>query len=305
MQEIKKILCYLDPVSHGKSAIKQTFTLSKLHNASVCFVSVLKPISTPLANLQQTYVHIQENTISRQIKESGANPDDYEIRVVTGSLGALEVVSIAVKEGFDLIIKPTDDKSHNRVSVFGSNDQQLFRNSPIPVWINKPTKSFQCNRLLASVDIDPEQPENIALNRGIITAAKQMAKAFDAELHVVHVWHDHYAAMLNDNDQHAIASEAKTATKALLNQRKHLWEDFLKEFHLDSSPWLSHFIEGDVDKSVSDLALTLDIDTVVMGTIARTGIEGFFIGNTAERILSSLDCSVLAIKPESFSPPVK
>jgi nucleotide-binding universal stress UspA family protein len=41
-----------------------------------------------------------------------------------------------------------------------------------------------------------------------------------------------------------------------------------------------------------------------MGTVARTGIRGFFMGNTAETILEQIDCSVLAIKPEGFATPV-
>jgi hypothetical protein len=42
-----------------------------------------------------------------------------------------------------------------------------------------------------------------------------------------------------------------------------------------------------------------------MGTVCRTGIPGFFIGNTAEKILDEVDCSVLTVKPEAFQTPVK
>jgi len=41
-----------------------------------------------------------------------------------------------------------------------------------------------------------------------------------------------------------------------------------------------------------------------MGTVARTGILGFFIGNTAEKTLTAVDCSVLAVKPTAFATPV-
>ena len=41
-----------------------------------------------------------------------------------------------------------------------------------------------------------------------------------------------------------------------------------------------------------------------MGTLARTGVAGLFIGNTAETILEQLTCSVLAIKPPGFVSPV-
>jgi universal stress protein E len=43
---------------------------------------------------------------------------------------------------------------------------------------------------------------------------------------------------------------------------------------------------------------------LVMGTIARTGITGVFVGNTAERLLPQIPCSVLAIKPAGFKSPI-
>ncbi len=42
-----------------------------------------------------------------------------------------------------------------------------------------------------------------------------------------------------------------------------------------------------------------------MGTIARAGVSGVLIGNTAEAVLDQLMCSVLAIKPVGFKTPVK
>jgi nucleotide-binding universal stress UspA family protein len=41
-----------------------------------------------------------------------------------------------------------------------------------------------------------------------------------------------------------------------------------------------------------------------MGTIARGGLVGMIMGNTAERVLRDLRCSVLALKPEGFASPV-
>ena len=47
-----------------------------------------------------------------------------------------------------------------------------------------------------------------------------------------------------------------------------------------------------------------EIDMIVMGTEGRTGVGGFFIGNTAETILPSDDCSVLTAKPAGFASPI-
>ena len=37
-----------------------------------------------------------------------------------------------------------------------------------------------------------------------------------------------------------------------------------------------------------------------MGALSRSGLMRMLIGNTAERILGSLDCDVLVIKPQVF-----
>ena len=42
-----------------------------------------------------------------------------------------------------------------------------------------------------------------------------------------------------------------------------------------------------------------------MRPIPRTRIAGFLVGNTAERLLPLIPCSVLAVKPEGFVTPVR
>jgi len=48
----------------------------------------------------------------------------------------------------------------------------------------------------------------------------------------------------------------------------------------------------------------LRIDLLVMGTVCRTGSPGLIIGNTAERVLDSVKCSVLTVKPAGFVSPI-
>ncbi len=65
-----------------------------------------------------------------------------------------------------------------------------------------------------------------------------------------------------------------------------------------------HLVKGSPRREISTLAARLGADVVVLGTVARTGVPGLFMGNTAETILSQLQCSVLAIKPPGFVTPV-
>lgn len=71
--------------------------------------------------------------------------------------------------------------------------------------------------------------------------------------------------------------------------------------YLSSVP---HIVQGGPDREIPRVAKEIKADLVVMGTVARTGIKGVVIGNTAESILSQLECSVLAVKPKAFVSPI-
>ena len=66
----------------------------------------------------------------------------------------------------------------------------------------------------------------------------------------------------------------------------------------------THLVKGRAQREIPALVEKIEADLVVMGTVARTGIPGFFMGNTAETILNQINCSVLAIKPPGFVTPI-
>jgi universal stress protein E len=43
---------------------------------------------------------------------------------------------------------------------------------------------------------------------------------------------------------------------------------------------------------------------VVIGTVGRTGLSAALVGNTAEHVIDSLDCDVLALKPDGYVSPL-
>src|SRR5690606_2554729 len=66
-----------------------------------------------------------------------------------------------------------------------------------------------------------------------------------------------------------------------------------------------HHLRGRPDRAIPDFVARENVDILVMGTVARTGIPGFIIGNTAENVVQELGCSLLALKPNGFVSPVK
>ena len=65
-----------------------------------------------------------------------------------------------------------------------------------------------------------------------------------------------------------------------------------------------HLLKGEAASVIRELSGQLGADLIVMGTVARSGIPGFIIGNTAEDVMQNIDASILAVKPEGFVSPV-
>ena len=65
-----------------------------------------------------------------------------------------------------------------------------------------------------------------------------------------------------------------------------------------------HLVEGNARVAIPELARACEAELIVMGTVGRTGIPGYFIGNTAEAIFGRIDCDILAVKPPGFVSPV-
>ena len=80
---------------------------------------------------------------------------------------------------------------------------------------------------------------------------------------------------------------------------KSAMERTLKSAGLSMGPNV-HQLEGSPDMTISKFVSDNGVDTVVIGTIGRVGIPGLLMGNTAEKVLRQLDCSLLALKPEGF-----
>jgi universal stress protein E len=65
-----------------------------------------------------------------------------------------------------------------------------------------------------------------------------------------------------------------------------------------------HLVQQRASRAIIEAVAAIGPDLLVMGTLGRIGIPGFFIGNTAERVLDEVGCSLLVRKPAGFVSPV-
>jgi nucleotide-binding universal stress UspA family protein len=169
---------------------------------------------------------------------------------------------------------------------------------------------------MAAVDVNDDHPSDelgtrYLLNQQILEMASALALSEFAELHIVYAWHaalesSMLGAFINRPETEVVAyvEAVRQHHKDNLNVLMDETVDSLGQKTLEHIKPKTHLLRGLPQTEIPEFARELKADLVVMGTVARTGLSGFFMGNTAETILNQLDCSVLAIKPQGFETPV-
>lgn len=324
MKRFKDILCVVDPEKLWKSALERSVTLARNNQANLTVIAVVPKVTAgigmpeggPISAELQTRLVDQVKQQLEVVAQPYRARIRIETRVLTG-IAFLEIIREVLRNEHDLVIKIAERYDwFDR--WFGSDDMHLLRKCPCPVWLMKPKEQNAYRRILASVDSkddDAYPPEEIearhALNRQILQMAASLALAEFGELHIGSAWHAigesamHGGFMPSAEDKiSAYVGEVEQHHTANLDGLLQEVASYVGQDALDYLKPRVHLIKGVARKEIPALAEQIKADLVVMGTVARTGIPGFFMGNTAETILDQLQCSVLAIKPPGFTTPV-
>ncbi|MCG2634697.1 MAG: universal stress protein [Gammaproteobacteria bacterium] len=323
MQRFKKILCVMEHGEASKPALERAVALAENNQAELTVVDVIErlpagvgmPDGGPISrNLQAVMVREHEARIV-SLLEPYRQRFDVKHGVLMGT-AFLEIIRMVLRNGHDLVVKCPESPSWLD-RFFSGDDMHLLRKCPCPVWLVKTESPRSYKRILAAVDVDEsylptELATRHALNVQILEMAASLAISESSELHVVHAWDSVYESISGFVVSSDISPE-KEALSVEQERRQHQqWLDtFLRHTgNKETRDALgyrnpqTHLIKGGARKEIPALAKRLQIDCIVMGTVARTGVMGFIVGNTAETILEQIDCSVLAIKPEGFKTPV-
>lgn len=321
MKRFKNILYINEPTVDQASAVARAVSLAEKNQADLTFIDVIPPqvvtagIGLPPGGPISENLRTAVESDHHQTLESMVQPFRERLQIRLNVLVGktyLEAIRTVLKNGHDLLIKTAENPSWTH-RLFGSDDLHLLRKCPCPVWLMKPSEKLNYGSILAAVDFDlmaPSPSEN-DLNRKILELAASLALSNSASLHIAHAW-DALAektmlsrgGMSPEGLDNYVEREHELHRNELYRLAEQLRGWISKEAYDYLSPGF-HLPEGPAKKVIVPLAAELRADIVVMGTVARTGISGLIIGNTAEAILDQLACSVLAIKPAGFKTPVE
>ena len=322
MKRFKRILCVVEPRQDVEPVLERAVSLAQNNQATLTVVSVAPRVTAGISMPDggPISLELQKAAIadSRQQLENAVAPFQSQITIdvkVLMGTAFLEIIREVLRHSHDLVIKAPEDPAWLD-RLFGTDDMHLLRKCPCPVWLVKHSSSKSYRQILAAVDVDagypkPERTIRHKLNNNVLELAISLSLSDFAELHVAHAWEGVSESALRGAFHQRPAAEVIAHDEQV--RKLHdaglddLLSDVVKSRNEDALGYLSpkkHLVKGQARKEIPRLAKSLKADLVVMGTVARIGVAGLFIANTAEAILEQIECSVLAVKPEGFETPV-
>lgn len=312
MKRFKKILFVLDRKKNTDVALKRAIKLTEENRAVLTVVGVIERLPSKLKKLLKTgsYSELERAAIEerlKQIQEIIKRVKKRDVKVnVKVLLGKpyIEIIREVMRNKHDLVMKIVEKEVGHRDILFGSDDINLMRKCPSPVWMVKPHRGKKYTRILAAVDPDPYDKQRNELDNMILELATSLARLEQSDLHVVHAWGLYCENILTGPRFRVTKSEVTELLQVIRKNHKEWIDELLEKFGSTNFKPKVHLIKGVPWRIITDIAKKVRAELIVMGTVCRTGLPGILIGNTAETVLRQVDCSVLTVKPEGFVSPV-
>ncbi len=216
----------------------------------------------------------------------------------------LRIIQEVLQGQHDLVMITTDAAGSSKETRFGSTIMHLLRKCPCPVWVIKGGQPGQFQRVLAAVDLAKDDPERAALAKKIMELATSFARSRQCELLIIHAWSLYGESILRGRGGIAEEEIDKLLRETRDVHRQWLVE-LIQQHPIEDLKSQVYLLKGDAGTLITDLAREKQVDLIVMGTVSRTGLSGLLIGNTAEKVLQQVNCSMLTVKPNGFVSPVK
>jgi len=312
VKRFNNILLLVNQGAGDKGILRRAASLAETNRAQLTVVTVIEELPRDMrmlvvaitpSEVQELIARERRQYLYQIVAAHTKEEIRISVKVLTGT-PFLEIIRQVLRQKHDLVILAAEGRSGLQNRLFGGTSLHLMRKCPCPVWVMKSTWRERFHRILAAVDPISGEEENNLLDIKIMDLATSLAEMEQSELHIVHAW--------DFRREHLVRVHARmpgTTINQLADQTRDIhkkrFDGLIGNYPVKNLNHRLHFINGDPARQIIDLAAQHAIDLIVMGTVCRTGVAGFFIGNTAENVLQHVDCSVLTVKPEGFVSPVR
>jgi len=309
MKSFKKIMCYVGGPVDPTPGLNRATDLAVSNDARLTLIDVL-PESTESAwltvpgkpELEELVVTSRAHELEEMATDLRQRGVDVDVVVSKGS-PFVELIRRVVTHEQDLVIKTAQGLESRLGGLLGTTALHLMRKCPVPVWVVKPQSGESFGRVMAAVDPKPEDSGVDPLSIKVVELAASLAASTGSKLHIMHAWWMHSESMLRSRRINLPPAEIDGLLRDVRGAAERSLNALVDTVEIGQIPCELHIVKGQPYEVISGFASQVDL--TVMGTLSRAGIDGLLIGNTAERILRRVECSVMAVKPEGFQTPLR
>jgi universal stress protein E len=226
--------------------------------------------------------------------------DGYTIESRVHAYGKLyeTIIESVVEFQADYLFKPLRHHGTLRRMIYTSTDWNLVRFCPCPILLVSGTPEVHGKPVLATVDLENQDERHQALNKVVLERTHALSDLIDGDVHLVNA----YNLMTVTGN----GASMDTLKYDVIRGRRDEYLTMAKSMAEDINVAKEnvHLEEGAPEMVVNHVAEKLNAGIIVLGTMARTGVSGLFIGNTAESVLESSNCDVFIVKQDNFVSPL-
>lgn len=277
MQEVGSILVVITPRQPEQLALKRAKLIASVTKSDLHLL---------ICDRNNQYGDLLAD-IARELTNSG-----YSVSTQQAWHDSYHETIIKVQQDHNcgLVIKQHFPENPLKRALLTPDDWKLLRYCPCPVLIAKSNRPWSEGKILAAVDVGNSSSEHRQLHASLIENAYSVAAIAQAQLHVFCAYPAPMLSAADPTFQLRETIEARYREQAA---------DFASEHEID--PQHMHLKEGDADNLIPQMAKELDAVVTIIGTVARTGLSGALIGNTAEAVLDAVETDVVVVKPQNVN----
>ena len=299
MLKIKKILYPTDFSSCSKQAYSHALFIAEQYKAELHMLHVIT-IHTDDAydpgydfpDLEEYNIHLEKHASeeSDQLIKKHKLSKTKIIKVQErGYSPSAVILKYAQDNNIDLIVMGTHGRRGLGYLFLGSVAEEVTRFARRPVYTireEKPAISVEkVNRILVPVDLSQ-------FSKQALHYANELCKDYGAELDVIHVVEDRIHPALYATGKSSIFD----FTPEIRKKSASLIKDMFNEISGPKVKYKIKITEGVAAREILKYAEKNDVNMIVLTTHGASGLNQFFLGGVAEKIIRRSICPVFTIK---------
>ncbi|MCQ1059319.1 universal stress protein [Photobacterium sp. ZSDE20] len=308
--KLNRLLVTIAPEQPLNDSFHQAFGFANQCSAQVTLLAVIEELCElkEVAEHSDTAVNIideAKNFYHKQLNHhvevlNAQYPNITFNTLVRIGIPHIEIIKEAKASQASMVVIDSTRDDKKLACQRGRNTLSIIRKSEVPIW-SISSYSKPIDHVVAAIDLS--NIEYQGFNTKLIELALEYCEITGADLTLCHAWRLDSEGYLrkwsgyDDNDIEQLSQKMKA-------ERIERLKSLLAPHQNSVVNTKIEIVEGEAREVLPLYASAKGVDVVILGSLSRTGIAGFLMGNTAESMINQLSCSVLTLKPDSFKSPV-